>query len=280
MPRPPRQPSPAPVAAAETRVDAPAPAAPTAAGSSSSSSSDPLQDDTARRLIQSGAAEFARRGFHEARVRRICTGAGANISAIRYHFGSKEGLYRAVVDVGRGQMCGGSALPLMQDDDDPVEALEVWVRWFLRMLLVQQSNHPWIGDILAHEMVRPTACLDEFVKHTAGPVRMELVRIARRLLPPDIPEPELQQLVNATVGMCASHRHSRQMLTRLGFPPPQAPDDVDALARVLTKYALSGLTGYLPAPPRPASTSPPPGTAKPRKRNGQPPRRRPNPATD
>lgn len=53
--------------------------------------------DTRERLLKIAARLFADKGFAGASVRQIVQEAGANISAIRYHFGDKRGLYRAVI---------------------------------------------------------------------------------------------------------------------------------------------------------------------------------------
>lgn len=49
-------------------------------------------------LIKAGRALFAKRGFDGASVRAITTGAGTNLGAITYHFGSKRGLYSAALE--------------------------------------------------------------------------------------------------------------------------------------------------------------------------------------
>jgi AcrR family transcriptional regulator len=53
---------------------------------------------TADRLLRSARRLFAARGYDDASVRAITRGAGANLGAITYHFGSKWNLYAAVVD--------------------------------------------------------------------------------------------------------------------------------------------------------------------------------------
>lgn len=53
--------------------------------------------DTCRALIEAAARVFVRRGFHGATVREIAEEAGFTNPVLYYHFGSKEGLYQAVV---------------------------------------------------------------------------------------------------------------------------------------------------------------------------------------
>lgn len=52
---------------------------------------------TKERLLDSAEDLFAERGFSGTSLRAVTDAAGANIAAVNYHFGSKEGLLRAVV---------------------------------------------------------------------------------------------------------------------------------------------------------------------------------------
>ncbi|WP_374764688.1 CerR family C-terminal domain-containing protein [Yunchengibacter salinarum] len=54
--------------------------------------------DTRSALIEAGTALFAEQGYRATSVRAIAAAAGANVAAVGYHFGSKTGLYEAVVD--------------------------------------------------------------------------------------------------------------------------------------------------------------------------------------
>src|SRR5487761_953422 len=53
--------------------------------------------DTRRRLIETAIEVFATHGYDGTSTRLLAERAGVNLPAIQYHFGSKEGLYRAVV---------------------------------------------------------------------------------------------------------------------------------------------------------------------------------------
>ncbi|MDT8340587.1 MAG: TetR/AcrR family transcriptional regulator [Longimicrobiales bacterium] len=57
----------------------------------------PPPDDTAGQLIAAGRTLFAERGYDGTSVRALTTLAGANLGAVTYHFGSKEGLYHEVL---------------------------------------------------------------------------------------------------------------------------------------------------------------------------------------
>ena len=54
---------------------------------------------TKQRLIEAAEELFADEGFDRVSVRDITTKAGANVAAVNYHFGSREGLI--AVDISR-----------------------------------------------------------------------------------------------------------------------------------------------------------------------------------
>ncbi|HYB08432.1 MAG TPA: CerR family C-terminal domain-containing protein [Alphaproteobacteria bacterium] len=55
-------------------------------------------EDTRRRILDAAIEIFAVEGYDGASTRTLAERAGVNLPAIQYYFGSKEGLYRAVID--------------------------------------------------------------------------------------------------------------------------------------------------------------------------------------
>ena len=55
-------------------------------------------NDTSALLIELGIALFGARGYDGVTTRELADGARTNISSIKYHFGGKEELYRAVLE--------------------------------------------------------------------------------------------------------------------------------------------------------------------------------------
>ena len=54
-------------------------------------------EQTKRRILHAASELFADHGFDGTSVRQIAAGAGVSLGMIRHYFGSKEGLWKAVV---------------------------------------------------------------------------------------------------------------------------------------------------------------------------------------
>lgn len=202
-------------------------------------------DDTRDRLLRAAGEEFARVGFASASVRAICDAAGANVSAVKYHYGSKEGLYLAVWSEAVEQMVKAEPMPSLDDFQDPKDALRAFVAWFMRLVLTESKTHPWTGRLLAHETVSPTpGALDVFVEHCAGPVTKEISRIVRAIVVKRLPTKTHDDLVFAVVALCVNPKHSCEILHKLGHPPPESKAGINRMARVMAEFAINGLTGF------------------------------------
>jgi AcrR family transcriptional regulator len=55
-------------------------------------------EDTRRRILETALQVFATEGYEGASTRQLAERAGVNLPAIQYYFGSKEGLFRAVIE--------------------------------------------------------------------------------------------------------------------------------------------------------------------------------------
>lgn len=55
-------------------------------------------EDTRRRILETALETFAAQGYEGTSTRHLAERASVNLPAIQYYFGSKEGLYRAVIE--------------------------------------------------------------------------------------------------------------------------------------------------------------------------------------
>ena len=124
---------------------------------------------TREKIIKAASRAFARNGYDGASIRTIVAAADVNQAAINYHFGSKDGLYRAVLQA--------ALLALMNDDGaregDGDLSREAALRRFLR-----QQLRPMIsGDelsayvrIFSWETLKPSPVFRKFMAREAAPV--------------------------------------------------------------------------------------------------------------
>lgn len=80
-------------------------------------------EETRREILRAAGEAFAAHGFVGATTRAVAAGAGVNVATLHYHFGSKEGLYRAVLgDASKGTLPavpsgpGGEAVPRLVEE--------------------------------------------------------------------------------------------------------------------------------------------------------------------
>ncbi|MEV4575560.1 TetR/AcrR family transcriptional regulator [Nonomuraea jabiensis] len=99
-------------------------------------------------LLDAGAEVFARRGLKGTRIREIVERAGVNERMIYDHFGSKEGLYQAVLEE-QSAGIGAAWQPYLEDlaGRDAVEGTRLALRAFFDLV----AERPLLVPLLLHE---------------------------------------------------------------------------------------------------------------------------------
>jgi AcrR family transcriptional regulator len=195
---------------------------------------------TQERLLEAAGEIFADVGYRAATVRQICQKAGANVAAVNYYFGDKEGLYLAVLrSVPRAH---AEKYPAVRNRElSARERLRVFVESLLQRVF--DSGRPgWHVKIIAREMVEPTPALDSLVREVARPLHDELTSIVRELLGPAADDEAVRLSVLSIMGQCVYYHHARTVLERLH---PQARTDVARLVAHITNFSLQALDGLV-----------------------------------
>jgi TetR/AcrR family transcriptional regulator len=111
-----------------------------------------VADQTKLEIIQAALNEFARTGFEAASMRDIAANAATTHGLIRHHFGSKEGVWQAVVNHAVLQYAQALEAQLEQgkrESTDPSEAL----RRLMRSQLMVSAAQPEVAKLLMCEGV-------------------------------------------------------------------------------------------------------------------------------
>lgn len=92
---------------------------------------------------------FAEKGFHGASTRDIAVAAGVNHALIKYHFGSKEALWKSAVDQLFGRL--DNVLNHVFKQWETIESPEERFRVFLKHYIRYCADHPEHARIMVQE---------------------------------------------------------------------------------------------------------------------------------
>jgi TetR/AcrR family transcriptional regulator len=187
------------------------------------------------RILDGAAEEFAAAGFAGARIDRIARRTRLNVRMIYYHFGSKKGVYRAVLENIYEQMSGILEKLPPSAPNRSLEAFGLYVD-----LLTEQ---PRFADVLVRELLDGAKHLKALWRE-----RPELFKqihvLARHIVEEGIKAGELKPLdpaltvmtVTSIVCFLTAARHSHAL-----FLDPKRASDPDAWKAHVQALLLDGI---------------------------------------
>ena len=195
---------------------------------------------TRARIIKAAARIFAEHGYEGASVRTIVGRADVNQAAINYHFGSKEGLYRAVLKLALHSLQADALAAPAKAKLSRDAALRVFVQRQLRPMLARDELSHY-SRIFNWETVRPSPVFRKFVAEEAAPYLADAAALVRRFLPPRASEKQAVLGALWLFGQCSIFVRNCEQLAHppLGFKVDQA--FVRALAEMIATWAAGGL---------------------------------------
>jgi len=115
---------------------------------------------TKEMFLEAASEVFAKEGYREGTVAKICEAAGANRAAVNYYFGDKESLYREVWK--NALSTALEAYPLRPRDGNlgPEERLKVFMR-SLQLRAFDPGAAGWFTRLMAFEITDPQEFLEE-----------------------------------------------------------------------------------------------------------------------
>lgn len=208
---------------------------------------------TEHRLLEAAGQVFAEQGYRAGTVREICTLAGANLAAVNYHFGDKEGLYKALLTYAYEASLASHPPDLgVHPGDPPAHRLHAFVRSFLLRLL-DEGRSAWHARLMCRELHEPSPVLAEAVRGSLKRVHdllkdilrdvaaeaMRTRRTSRSRMKP-LSEDQLTCCAMSVAGQCLHYRFARPILDAL-YPRRFGLEEVDALAAHITAFTLGGV---------------------------------------
>jgi AcrR family transcriptional regulator len=194
-------------------------------------------EQTRSRLLDAAREIFSQCGFQGATVREICRRADANVAAVNYHFGSKDGLLAEALNF--------TALKALQSTNVAAHACpEIRLRLFIRdfmLLLLDDDNASQQCRIMARELAGPSPALDKIVREAIGPLHEFLGKLVGEIVGYPMNEIEQRRYAYSLFGQCLFYRHSHPVLLRLHPELRYDRDEIEAIANHISEFSLAAL---------------------------------------
>ncbi|MGE4246010.1 MAG: CerR family C-terminal domain-containing protein [Parvibaculaceae bacterium] len=210
--------------------------------------------DTRQRLIEAGLDIFGRVGFEAASTRRIAETAGANLAAIKYHFGGKQGLYLAVArhiaehvsrNVGGAAEAARAALASGRlDRSSAADALEGVVLLAAQNLVANPEAARWARFIL-REQFEPTEAFELIYSTTMSRLHGTVTALVAIILGLKSESEEAKLEAFALVGQVLVFRLARAAVLRRMEWDDVGPRQAEAIFALLRRSVrrLAAKTG-------------------------------------
>jgi AcrR family transcriptional regulator len=194
---------------------------------------------TRERLLDVAIGLFAESGFKRVTVRQIAEKARANVAAVNYHFGDKQGLYEEIVDMVIASMKATNEAAFEAGQGrTPEEQLRSFIRVWLSQVM-SSPRHLWIHRLMNRELEEPTAALDRVFKDVIEPRNDYLEAIISALTGLPRNDPRAGRALASIFGQCLVF--ARPLPDRAPARWRLVAGDIDAAAEHIADFSLAGL---------------------------------------
>ncbi|MCG8016553.1 MAG: CerR family C-terminal domain-containing protein [Candidatus Thiodiazotropha sp. 'RUGA'] len=198
------------------------------------------RNDTRTRLLEAALEAFGSRDYDGVSTREIVEMAGANISAISYHFEHKQGLYHATVAYLTEILKAGMA--------EQLDSLEEWIKhaspedcadktcsfllhYFEHILLGEVGKHA--PGIIFREQNRPTEAFQILFENLLAPMHKALAQLVAKYRGQSANDPQVLFMVHTLLGQTIIFRIAQTTLLKILKQKQYSQADINAIKEQL-----------------------------------------------
>jgi AcrR family transcriptional regulator len=208
-------------------------------------------EDTRQRLIEAALKIFGESGFEGASTRMLADAAGANLAAIPYHFGSKEGLYRAAAEF-IVENCGKEILPTIDQIElaltkkfariDAIALLHELLGRFSEIVIGSQFADRFASFVM-HEQLQPGAAFEILYEGMMRRLTESCAKLLAIVLGRRADDPKILIRAQTVLGQVLVFRTSRASVFRqLGWRE-YSKEQIKAIQSIVRENVDRMLTG-------------------------------------
>jgi len=192
---------------------------------------------TRARIVEVAGQLFAEHGYADTTSKAICESAQTNIAAVNYHFGSRDGLYLAVLEEVHKRLVNLDYLSRLADSAQPAGDKLGQLLDSLVPILIEGVG--WHTRLWARELVAPSPLLPKVMREQTMPKFQVLARIVGEITGIPLRDPALVRCIVNIMAPCMVLlivKRNIESPVQAIFKQPAAD-----LARHMKVYALGGL---------------------------------------
>ena len=196
--------------------------------------------DTYNRLLAVGSDMFASLGYQQTRTQDICREAGTNAAAVNYHFGGKDGLYKAVWDYALQLAISETRERMVLSRDSDRNWLYSYV-YTAVLAVFKLGPRGYLRKLIEHELKAPSPLSDIIMESHILPRMAEIEKRLRRMLGARTSEFQLTCCMVAIYSQCTALNVSRYLNQRLFDGQEPTEEDAQRFAREMCAFIMGGM---------------------------------------
>lgn len=202
----------------------------------------PVRQDglaTRRELLEAAGRVFAEQGYARATSKEICDRANANLAAVNYHFGGKDGLYAAVLEEAHSRLVSVEAVAAAaQSRIDPRLKLKMLLARLVGEIAKKESG-AWELRVLSREVLSQSPLMDRLVNNQIAPKAKFLRAIIAEIMELPVEHPAVSRTVISMMApliflLITSRELHRKVAPHLDYDPA-------ALSEHMATFVTAGM---------------------------------------
>lgn len=193
--------------------------------------------ETRNRIIECAGRLIAKQGYARTTSKSICEAAKVNMAAVNYHFGSREGLYLAVLTEAHRYLLSLEQLKALQLSTlAPKEKIEAFLDLYINNTLIGDD---WRMELWAREEMSPSPLHAEILQQLAIPKLGVVVKIFAEYMELEETDPRIYNYITSSVAPFMLLFFGRYSCARSLLPDAYA--ELPKTAEELKYFVFAGL---------------------------------------
>lgn len=162
------------------------------------------------RILRIAAEMFMEQGYKATSIRKICERANVNVAMVNYYFGSKDGLYLAVIDFARQCERFGFGDESVDKSLPPFDRLRVAIELLVSNLL-KPGRTAMLTRLIAWELVTPSFAIETIAERDIQPQHRFFAGLIRDITGDALDDDEVKRCVLSIIGQAVFYANGKRV---------------------------------------------------------------------